>query len=163
MSTPHDLARTAAALAGDESLVDDLATCGVDVRYHADDRLGVALRQARRELLRFLRALVLRLLLLLLDERRDYDVVRAEELHLLEDLGLGALADGQHGDHRGDAEQDAERSEGGAERVVANRLEGRPDTEQTCAARRGHARGHDLHGQRGDRVSLRGGRPSRPR
>ena len=43
-------------------------------------------------------------------------------LHLLEDLLLGAVADGQHRDDRRDAEQNAERREAGAELVVRNRF-----------------------------------------
>ena len=41
-----------------------------------------------------------------------------------EDLLLGAVADGEHGDHRRDAEQNAERREARAQLVVRHRLGG---------------------------------------
>ena len=68
------------------------------------------------------RRIVVDLPFFLLDDRRDDDVVRAEQLHLLEDLLLGAVADREHRDHRRDAEQDAERREAGAQLVVRDRF-----------------------------------------
>ena len=87
------------------------------------NRLGVEVGEARREPLRLLlRVVLVDLAFLLLDDRRDDDVVRAEQLHLLEDLLLGAVADREHRDHRRDAEQDAERREARAQLVVPDRL-----------------------------------------
>jgi hypothetical protein len=103
-----DLTGAATAFARNERLVDDLAAGGIDVRHHAHDRLRIALGEAGRELLRLLRSLVLRLLLLLLHERRHDHVVGAEELHLLEDLRFGPLADREHRDDGRDAEQNAQ-------------------------------------------------------
>ena len=71
---------------------------------------------------------------LLLDDRRDDDVVRAEELHLREDLLLGAVADREHRDHRRDAEQDAERRQARAQLVVRHRLGRDPALKTTCAS-----------------------------
>ena len=43
----------------------------------------------------------------LFDDRRDDDIIGAEEAHLLENLLFGAVADGKHGNDGRDAEEDA--------------------------------------------------------
>ena len=119
----HHLAGAAAALARDDGVEDDLGAGGLDRGNDAGHRLRVGVGEAGGVLLHLAGRLLLGLPFLLLDQRRDHDVVGAEQPHLLQDLLLGALADGEHRDHRGHAEQDAERSEAGAELVVPHRLQ----------------------------------------
>ena len=47
----------------------------------------------------------------------DRHAVAAETLHLLGDPGLGALSDGHHGDHRADADDDAQHGQRGTKLV----------------------------------------------
>ncbi len=67
--------------------------------------------------------------LVLLHERRDHHVVRAEQAHLLEDFTLGALSDREHRNHGGDAEQDAQRGERSPQLVVLHRFDRRAHAE----------------------------------
>src|SRR5262249_45166940 len=53
-----------------------------------------------------------------------------------EDLGLGALSDREHRDHRRDAEQDAERRERRAQLVVPHRLDGGAHRERDMRRKR---------------------------
>ena len=57
-------------------------------------------------------------------------LLEPSRLHLLEDLLLGALADGEHGDHRRDAEENPERRQAGAQFVVRHRAHGNAHAEQ---------------------------------
>src|SRR6185437_15708954 len=98
--------------------------------------------EARRESLGLLLRIriVVDLALGLLDDRRDDDVVRAEEFHLREDLLLRAGADRQHRDHRRHTEQDAERREARAQLVVRNGFRRRAGAEGDVREQRADAR-----------------------
>jgi hypothetical protein len=110
-------------LARDHAVDHDLAAGRRHGRQGAPDGLGVQIVEARRVFLRLLlRVVLLVLALFLLHDGRDDDVVGAQQLHLREDLLLGTVADGEHRDHGGDAEEDAERREAGAQFVVHHGL-----------------------------------------
>jgi hypothetical protein len=114
----------------------DLAAHGIDLRDHGPNSTRVAECEARREALLLLVAFVLGFLFLLLDDRLDDEVVRAEQLHLGENLLLGALSDREHRDHRRDAEQNAERCQPGTHPVVRDRVERDPHRRQRVRAER---------------------------
>ncbi len=54
--------------------------------------------------------------------RQDHDQIGAEAFDLLAHRLVGALADGDHGDQRGDADEDAEHGQRRAHHVAADRL-----------------------------------------
>src|SRR5438067_392297 len=95
-------------LARDQGLHHDLATRRRHVRHHLRDPEHIPAIEPGREALLLLATVIwLDLLLLLLDQRRDHDVVGAEETHLLENLLLRARADREHRDDGRDAEENA--------------------------------------------------------
>src|SRR5688572_103588 len=126
-----ELPGAAVSLAGDHRVQHDLAARRLHAGDHASDCFRVLVGETRREFLDLLLVLVvLRRPLLLLDQRGDDDVVGAQQAHLLEDLLLGTLADGEHRDDGCDAEEDAQRGEAGAQLVVADGIDGDAHTEQ---------------------------------
>ena len=125
----HQLSRAAQALPSERRIEDDFRARHLHARNHPGDRLGVRVGEAGRELRHLLLGLVIGGALVLLHERRDHHVVRAEQAHLLEDFPLGALPDREHRNDGGDAEQDAQRGEGSAQLVVLHGFDRRAHAE----------------------------------
>ena len=96
-----------ATLARDHRIDDDLTARRADVGNHLGNTRGVEIGEAGSEALRLLLVVFVDLCLFLFHERRDHNIVCAEEAHLLEDFLLGAVADGEHGNDGRDTEENA--------------------------------------------------------
>src|SRR5207253_10189316 len=76
--------------------------------------------------------------------RQHDDQVRPEALDLLDDAGLGSGADAHHGDHRADADDDAEHRQGAPELVDSKSPPGDSDALPDAHAGSSASRGRDV-------------------